>query len=253
MIGAPEATRLSKLALYEWLGRHADLWTRARIVCVSNELAARLDHPPGSVVIHNGVETPPARGPRPAEFSAGIRHLVAVGRLEPVKGIDLLIKAIADPALRDSVRLHLVGDGPVKAELEALVRALGLTDTVSFLGFRADALDLIAHADGLVLSSLHEGIPYVLLEALAVGTPVVATRVGGIPEVIRDDCEGLLVSSGSVQELRDALCRLMDNHTLGDRLRDAGKNRIATEFSAATMARRYADVYREELAVPSPR
>lgn len=252
--GAPEARGLSKLAAYEALGRLADRWTGARLVYVSDELAARLGHADGSVVIRNGVEPPAPLGGRPVEFEPRKFHVVAVGRLEPVKALDTLIDAMAQPALRERACLHLVGDGPLRAALTERAAAAGLAAVVRFHGFRRDALNLIGHADCLALSSRHEGIPYVVLEALALGTPVVATRVGGIPEVIRDDVDGLLVAPGSPSALAGALARLGDEPGLRERLSHSGQARIAIAFSASGMAGHYADLYGDALArVKSPR
>ena len=245
--GAPESMQAPKMALYEQLGRLADRWTRATVVYVSDELANRMGRPAGSLVIHNGVEPPAPKGPRPVEFTADRAHIVAVGRLEPVKDLGSLITALSRPELRSRARLHLIGDGPLRAELHAQAQTLGLGTDVIFHGFRRDALQLIGHADALALPSLHEGIPYVLLEALALGTPLVATRVGGIPEVVHDGREGLLVRPQAPGELAAALCRVLQDKVLADSMRTAGIARVREEFSASIMAERYAQLYRDVL------
>lgn len=242
--GAPETSASWRLALNEWLGRKADRWNGAHVVYVSEELADRMGRPPGSTVIHNGVEDPPTDGDRPPEFDPGCIHLVAVGRLEPVKDLGMLIQAVAMSEYRSVTRLHLVGDGPLRSSLETMARNLGVQDNVRFHGFRTDALQWIGHADALVLSSRHEGIPYVLLEALALGTPVVATAVGGIPEVIRNDVDGLLVPPADAPALAAALARLHTDPALRARLSEGGRRRVVDEFSARRMAERYAAIYR---------
>ena len=243
--GAPEAFRSPRLAINELVGRLSDRWSAATRVFVSDDLKDRLGAGPSARVIHNGVEIPSTTPPRPEGFAPGRAHFVAVGRLEPVKALEVAIEAMSQGDLAARAILHVVGDGPERASLEARVAALGLGSAVFFHGFRRDALAFIAHADALVLSSRHEGVPYVLLEALALGTPAVSTRVGGIPEVVRDGVEGLLVPPADPDALGAALSRLLNEPALAARMIGAGRDRITAAFSADIMAARYADLYRE--------
>ncbi len=245
--GAPETFGSPRMALNELVGRLADRWSRATRVYVSEDLKARLEGGGRDTVIHNGVDSPDDRPPRPEAFVAGRAHFVAVGRLDTVKALHVVIDAMSRADLAARAVLHIVGEGPERADLEARVTALGLGQAVTFHGFRRDALAFIAHADALVLSSSHEGIPYVLLEALAFGRPAVCTRVGGIPEVVRDGIEGLLVPPADPAALAAALGRLLDDPVLVADLASAGRVRIASEFSAPMMASRYAALYREVL------
>ena len=244
--GAPEVAGFSRLALYDQLGKAADRWCGAVRIAVSEDLARRLNPHRPLRVIHNGVEAPATTdGPRPAAFRPGLQNLVAVGRLDVVKQLDVAIRALSDERLRTQAVLHLVGEGPELEPLTALAASLGVAEHVVFHGFRNDALDFIRHADALVMSSRHEGIPYVLLEALAVGTSVVATAVGGIPEVIRDGREGLLVPAGDPASLARAIASLREARSLVAQLKAAGPVRIREEFSARVMAERYASLYEE--------
>jgi L-malate glycosyltransferase len=246
--GAPEDDGFSRLAIYERLGKAADRWCGALRIAVSDDLARRLNPHRPLRVIHNGVEAPATTDvARPTAFRPGLQNLVAVGRLDAIKQLNVAIRALGDERLRTHAVLHLVGEGPELGPLTALAASLGVAEHVVFHGFRTDALDFIRHADALVMSSRHEGIPYVLLEALAVGTPVVATAVGGIPEVIRDGRDGLLVEAGNPASLARAIASLREARSLVAQLKAAGPVRIREEFSARVMTERYARLY-EELA-----
>ena len=173
--------------------------------------------------------------PPPGDREAsGCLRLVAVGRLSPEKGQAGLIDAIA--ALRSrgmAPALTLIGDGPEEAALRARAARAGVADLIHFAG-RLDeraTLARIAAADLLVLPSFMEGLPVVLMEAMALGVPVVATRVAGIPELVRDGDTGLLFDPADWDGLADAIARLADDPALRARLAAAGKRRIADEFA----------------------
>lgn len=160
-------------------------------------------------------------------------RLVAVGRLSPEKGQAGLLEALA--TLRDRgvpSLLTLVGDGPEEEALRARARALGIEVLVHFAG-RLDersTLTAIANADVLALPSFMEGLPVVLMEAMALGVPVVATRVAGIPELVRDSETGLLFDPADWRGLADAIAALADRG-LRARLAAAGRRRIEEEFA----------------------
>lgn len=251
--GAPEPWKAPRLALAAAADLLADTFLRATRVYVSHDLARRSSYPWRKCVIHNGVGPSGRSLERPDEFAAKVAHVVFVGRLEPVKAVSTLLAAMAQPGVRGSFVLHLVGDGSERAALEKQTITLGLTEFVRFHGFRSDALEFIAHADALVICSLHEGIPYVLLEALSVGTPAVCTRVGGIPELLRDGVDGLLVDPGSVSGLGAAIRRIVSDKDLAERLSVSGRRRIEAEFSAEAMASSYAVLYQEVAGAQSLR
>ncbi len=144
---------------------------------------------------------------RSRRLDAGPLHLVAAGRLGREKGFDLLIEAIA--LLRDqSVQLTILGEGSLRAELENLVRARGLTSRVRFAGFQANPYAWFARADAFVLSSRFEGFPNVLLEALACGTPIIATPArGGTAEIVRNASGAILAGEVSAAALAQAIDR----------------------------------------------
>lgn len=161
-------------------------------------------------------------------------EVIAVGRLSPEKGQAGLLEAIR--TVRDrgiAVTLTLVGDGPEGVALHAEVARLGIVDAVRFLG-RLDeraTLAAITAADMLVLPSFMEGLPVVLMEAMALAVPVIATRVAGIPELVRDDIGGLLFDPADWSALADAITRLAADPALRARLAIGGRQRVEQEFA----------------------
>lgn len=186
-------------------------------------------------IVHCGVD--PALYDAPPPTAAA--HLVFVGRLAGVKGVPVLFEAvqrlIAD---HPAVRLTLVGDGPERAGLQARARRMGLGGHVDFVGYRAQAevADLLSDATALVLPSFAEGLPVVLMEALAARLPVVTTRIAGVPELVEDGVSGLLVPPGDPEALRAALARLLADPDLRRRMGEAGRARVAVDFASATEA-----------------
>ena len=157
------------------------------------------------------------------------RVLLSVGRLSLEKGHAELMRAIAEvyALLDEPVRLVLVGDGPERARLEALAEALGIGDAITFAGHQSDVRPYYAIADLFVLPSHSEGSPNVLLEAMAFGIPVVATAVGGIPEIVTDEESALLVRAHHPQAMAAAIVRLLDDRDLQARLTAAAREKLA--------------------------
>ncbi|HYL35013.1 MAG TPA: glycosyltransferase family 4 protein [Bryobacteraceae bacterium] len=167
--------------------------------------------------------------PRPFRYNPSPFEILCAGRLAPVKGHRVLIGAVARLiATNRTARLHLVGDGPERAALEEEVAQRRLAGQVIFEGWQsAERLrDLYAQADAFALASFDEGIPVVLMEAMAMEIPCVATRITGIPELIRDELDGLLVAPASEEELASALARLIDDADLRLRLGRWARRRI---------------------------
>ncbi len=163
-------------------------------------------------------------------------RLTYVGRLAAVKGLPVLLEAMA--ALPTDVRLSVVGDGEDRALLEAMTGKLGLKDRVDFLGFRSQTQvrEQLAATDVFVMSSFAEGVPVVLMEAMATGVPVVATRIAGIAELVGDGVSGLLVSPGDTAALVAALERLIADAPLRARLGAAGREMVQREFDGRVEA-----------------
>jgi glycosyltransferase involved in cell wall biosynthesis len=218
----------------EDLGRHiAALGVSTPLRAVPNVVDTTLFSPPSQ---------PPARDP-----DARARMLL-VALLDPKKGIEHLLRALALLRRdRDDFTLDVVGDGPLRGELAALARSLGLEAQVSFLGLRdkREVAELMRGADFFVLPSLWENLPNVVIEAMATGLPVVATRVGGVPEMI-DERTGRLVAPGDPDALAEALNAMLDSFAGYDRDRIAGAAR--ERYGREAVGRIWDEVYADVLA-----
>jgi glycosyltransferase involved in cell wall biosynthesis len=182
-------------------------------------------------------------------LSDGVVCALALAALVPRKGLDVLLDALAEPALRGApLVLWIAGDGPERAGLEARAASLGVAQRVRFLGQRNDKADLLGACDLLVLASRREGLGVAALEAMACARPVVASRVGGLADAIVDGTTGLLVPPADPVALAAALARLASDAGLRARLGAAGPARIAERFAASQMCDAYARLYRELLA-----
>lgn len=199
------------------------------------------------VVVHNGIEAPDAQPARPEGVPADAALLLLVGRLAAVKGQRQLIEALARLRRTDAVVLLAGKDiergGAYCRELEFRAAELGVDDRVVFLGYRNDVPALLAAADVLVLPSQVEGLPLVVLEAMAAARPVVATAVGGTPELVFDGETGLLVPAGDVTALTAALDELLADPTRARALGVAGRRRFEERFTLETMTRRVLALY----------
>ena len=171
--------------------------------------------------------TSPARFPQRGDLCPeGVEDaLVFAGRLGPQKALGVALQALADVP---DASLAVAGDGPQRAALEGRARELGLDGRVSFLGSvpREQVLRLFHAADASLLPSAWENFPHTVVEALAVGCPVIATAVGGVPEVVRDGENGLLVPPGDPGALAAAIARFFADDALRARLRDAAARSV---------------------------
>jgi glycosyltransferase involved in cell wall biosynthesis len=191
-----------------------------------------------SVLPNPAPEVPqlPPREELRAELALDGKVLAFAGRLGPQKSVDVALEAVAAVP---GVTLAIAGDGPDRAALERRARELALDGRARFLGSlsREGVLRLFRAADASVLSSSWENFPHTVVEALAVGTPVVATSVGGVPEVVSDGENGLLVPPGDPAALAAAIARLFDDESLRQRLADAAAPSVAGHTEEATFAR----------------
>ncbi|EHR72000.1 sugar transferase, PEP-CTERM/EpsH1 system associated [Burkholderiales bacterium JOSHI_001] len=214
--------------------------------------------------ICNGVDTQrfQPRGPSsprllPEGFAPpGCVVIGTVGRLQPVKDQQLLLQAFsrlqrpaADPsgAGAAALRLVLVGDGPLQSDLQAQAQALGIAERTWFAGDRSDVAALLQQLDVFVLPSLAEGISNTLLEAMATGLPLVATRVGGNVELVQDGENGSLVPVGDAAALAQALQALVDNPAQRQAQGAASRQRAERQFSLDAMVAQYQRVYETAL------
>lgn len=207
------------------------------------------------MVIHNGIEPTPTT--RTREEMREMLNLndalvgIIVARIDHLKGHDTLLRACHILHLKGTqLTVLIVGDGAERANREALSQELGLpTEQIRFLGFRSDVPDLLVASDIFLLPSLTEGLPLSVLEAMSAGLPVIATRVGGVPEVLSEGREGFLVEPNRPDQLAEAIERLTQDPSLRATLGENGRKRSALEFSFDTMLKRYESLY-EELHEP---
>jgi glycosyltransferase involved in cell wall biosynthesis len=168
--------------------------------------------------------------------------VVVVANLIPYKGLDYFVDAWGEVVRSmPAARAVVVGDGPARADLEA--RATKMGDSIRFIGSRDDVATVLAAADLVVQSSLYEGFPNAMLEAMAAGRPVVATAVGGTAEAVVAERTGVLVPPRDSAALAAAMVRLLGDRDLAERFGRAGQARVSSEFSVSQMVRRYADLY----------
>lgn len=202
-------------------------------------------------VVHNGIdltefryETDTATRPFPEQFTIGY-----LGRLEPHKGIDDLLHAAA-MLLPNQPDLHvnISGDGPERPSLEALAQELGIAGRVHFLGRVPHAPDFLRQLDIFVLPSRFEAFGLVAAEAMAVGTPVIVSNAGGLPEVVAHGKTGLVVPVNSRPALAQAIAKLATQPALRQQLAQAGRRRSHNYFSVARMAGETVQLYQKHLA-----
>jgi glycosyltransferase involved in cell wall biosynthesis len=232
-------------------------FSRCRVVCVSQYVATaarrRLRVPEVRIdVIPNAVDThrfgPDERARSAMRARLGLAPLTAtvahVGRLTPQKGVEVLLRATRDLVAggRD-LRVLVVGDGFLRSRLERLAIELQIQDRVEFLGVRSDVPEILRAADVLALPSLHEGFGLVLVEALASGVPVVASRTGPMPEIVWEGETGLLFEPGDARDLARALDRLLGDPAMRRRMGRKGREDALARFSLPTMVHRLESLY----------
>jgi glycosyltransferase involved in cell wall biosynthesis len=175
----------------------------------------------------------------------------SVGRLVAEKEVLGLLKAFAlVTGVIDNVHCLLVGDGPQRAELEAWAAVGGLEHHVTFAGYRRDVARLMAAMDVFTLNSRREAFGMVLLEAMALGLPVVSTTTGSIPEIVVEDVTGHLVTAGDERQLASRLIELLRSPEKRQAMGNAGRQRAETEFSVSRMVEKTIDVYRSVMEQP---
>ncbi|HVP49780.1 MAG TPA: glycosyltransferase family 4 protein [Candidatus Bathyarchaeia archaeon] len=175
-------------------------------------------------------------------------ELISVGRLVSGKGLSLLLDAVKDLVdMGKDVRLTLVGDGPDRPALEAQAASLGVSQHVVFAGWMDQGAlhKLYRRSDVAVMSSFAEGVPVVLMEAMATGIPCVAPRITGIPELIRDGVDGLLFTASNVAEMATAITRLMDEPDLRRRMAVSARARITDKYNLEKNVDALADIFSE--------
>jgi glycosyltransferase involved in cell wall biosynthesis len=204
--------------------------------------------------IANGIDVGPFEHalPSPALNFDGSKVIGMVARLDLQKGFEYLLRAARElcgtfPALK----VVIVGEGPDRQAIENMIQRFGLESNVILAGQHSDMPAVYAAMDIFVLPSLNEGLPMTILEAMAASKPVIATRVGAIPSVIKDGETGLLVNPEDVNGLRNALARLLTDSNLCRRIGAAGHDWVSHNYTSEAMALKYRQMYDEVLGIPA--
>jgi glycosyltransferase involved in cell wall biosynthesis len=241
-----------------WFDR-ATGWMIARHICVSQDVAAfsaaRGGLPVAKIrVIPNGVDAARLAEAQPADLTqfgipAGSRTLLYVGRLDPQKGPFVLMAAVRELLPRyPEVHVLVVGDGPLGVKLRAWATKVGLSERVHFIGRRNDVPSLMRAAEIFVLPSLWEGLPNVVLEAMAAGVPVIASRVEGISDLLVDDRTGIVVPANSSAALVEAIDRLLSDPQHAHQMAHSAQHYVREQFAWDHVVEMYGAVYAELLA-----
>jgi glycosyltransferase involved in cell wall biosynthesis len=223
----------------------------SRVVCVCEaeaRLSASLGFKSRTRVVHNGIDVgePGPADPRMVELGRAGPVICVLTQLRPGKGIETLIDAT--PALlahHRNLQVAIWGDGPERGSLLARAREAGVADAIHFLGLSAEPLAALRGADVFVHPSLAEAFPYAILEAMAAGTAIVASDVGGVGEALVDGESGLLVPAGSVPPLGQALIGLLDDPTRRAAMGSSARVRVERLFTREAMIDRLLGVYHE--------
>jgi L-malate glycosyltransferase len=229
------------------LARLAD---RINAVCAfsADALAAKDGFPRERIdIIPNGIDLAEYDGEmsRASDLPGGRRFITTIARFHPVKDHATLIRAFARIAARfPDVDLLLAGEGPLKHDLESLAATLKVTDRVRFLGVRRDVPALLNATTIFALTSVSEGASLTVLEAMAAARPIVLTDVGGNPELVRRDVDGLLVPRGDVDGIAQAFASLLSDAALAARLGESAARRVRAEFLLDRTIERYYELYR---------
>jgi glycosyltransferase involved in cell wall biosynthesis len=243
----------TKMWFYEWID--AVMLKRAdRVVAVSQAMRDNLRFKYLNIspaLIHNGIIS------KEVDNICGLDYrlfdnldkiklkLVSVGRLSKEKGFDTLLMAVRNIKIKwnENVRVFIIGEGPEKDNLIRLSRKCGISDNVIFTGYIDNASKILKNFDIFVMSSLTEGMPITLLEAMRAGMPIVASAVGGIPEALEGGKCGILVPPGNELDLAKRIVELYENSSLKEELSIKSKIRFKEEFTVEKMEEMYRSVY----------
>jgi glycosyltransferase involved in cell wall biosynthesis len=195
-------------------------------------------------IIHCGVD-PEGYGPGPRPERP---TLLFVGRLAAVKGVPVLFEALTS-IIKDhpTVLLRLIGDGPERQRLAAQAAAMNLTDHIEFCGYRSqsEVAEALSMTDVFVLPSFAEGVPVVLMEAMASGVPVVTSRIAGVPELVEDGVSGILVPPGTAPQLVYALNTLLKEAALREEMGRAGREKVKHEFNTENESKKLKQLFQQ--------
>ena len=221
-------------------------YARSQLMTLSEPAAWERLH-----VVHCGIPIDEFTNSSNGDGRKGSLRVLYLGRLVPEKGQAVLLQAVALLSKRGhSVKITLAGDGPSRPGLERIAEQLGIASLSSFVGAvsQEELHALYANASVFCLPSYAEGVPVVLMEAMAMGLPVVSTRIAGIPELVEDGRTGLLVSPGRPDELADALQRVLDDPSLYGKIGSNAREKVILEFNADRSAEQLYARFKEELS-----
>ncbi|NQT46804.1 MAG: glycosyltransferase family 4 protein [Candidatus Omnitrophica bacterium] len=243
--------------------------TRRKFGCWGNKVIAISEAVKGHLIddmgvannrialIHNGIEVERFARPISDEnkkylkerFGLGRGPIIgSLGRLSPVKGFDLLVKAMKDIIkVMPDAQLLLVGDGPEGEKLRSLSKELGVEESIVFVPSVENGAELLSIMDVAVFPSIQEGLGLSLIEAMAVGRPVIASDVGGISTLVKDSETGLLFPKGDVASMAGKIIRLLTEDGLRDRIRKNGQEKVRRDFTSDQMCEKVINVYKESL------
>lgn len=226
-----------------------------KTICVSEQLRSDMIHLPfiknKLVVIRNGLKKfetlarEEARARMAPDLSTDIFLVGTVAELHHVKGLDVLLDAWSEFKKNSEGELIIIGEGQERLYLESSAKIFGISDSVHFLGYVDNARSLLRGFDLLVMPSRSEGLPYALLEAGSVGLPVVASRVGGIPEVIEDEVSGVLVPPENPTTLLSAISYLAHKKDFAQKMGQTLQRRVEEDFSMEKMIEKTLQIYSE--------
>ncbi|MFO0891125.1 MAG: glycosyltransferase [Isosphaeraceae bacterium] len=247
----PDAYHREQLLRWYWREHRRNrfcLATLTDIICINESLREELVKPlrqdPGKIHrIYNGIDLPAYR--RRAEPGQGQPLTIgAIGLLSEVKRLDILLHAVSLIDRRSPIRLLIAGAGALEPDLRRLIGDLGLEGRAELVGYQSSIQDFLSRLDVFAMSSDSEGIPYALLEAMASGLPSVVTGVGGIPEMVEDQVEALVVCKGDPRAFAAALERLIADGALRAALGERARRRAESQFSLQSMLDQTLAVFR---------
>lgn len=239
---------------YRPLNKIAFKYLGVKTVSISREVARTVKDVYGidSIVIYNGIPTQEYACRKEEESKDDVISLINVGKFKKAKNHFLLIESFAIALEKEpKLRLVLVGDGSLRRRVEERVKQLGLSGKVVFLGWREDVSSVLNNSDIFVLSSAWEGFGMVLVEAMAAGKPVVATKVGGVPEVVEEGLAGILVPPQDPVALAEAILTLAENKDLRKIMGQKGEEIAKKKFDILLIAPQYEELYERELKARS--
>lgn len=196
-------------------------------------------------VIHNGIEP---IGTSPKNNSKKSFDIGIVGRVTEVKGHLYLLKAMQRLTNLENIKLCIFGEGPLEAELKEFCDKTGLSQRVTFMGFRKNIYEYLNYLDLLVIPSLHEGLPYILLEAMYLKVPIVATNVGGLKEVLKNGEDAILVPPKDGNALARAIEVMYSDQELRFRMAQRAFDKVCEQYLCDMMVKKYMDLYNECLS-----